>query len=239
MAAGVADSSRQREIRELTRQVRQHADELVRDATAYDNDPNNGELEQRYAATQKRLADSIGAVVHLCGDQAAKDALGSLFGLQGGSGDGSIFRLIDSVIEEIDAVQGSLGDDAQRGVNAAQSIGLKCKDLSAQLRVMANNPEADGAFREQLNSYAGGVRDQALQIKIISAVKLADHGSDSAKDKNTSSGQNVRSQVVGMRRNLVDLKKQLFAEALKRRTSNTKKQADAIARIAAAFIARK
>ena len=27
-------------------------------------------------------------------------------------------------------------------------------------------PEADGAFREQLNSYAGGVRDQALQLKV-------------------------------------------------------------------------
>lgn len=61
-----------------------------------------------------------------------------------------------------------------------QSIGGKCKDLSAQLRTMANNKSADGAFREQLNSYANGVRDQALQLKILSAVKLADHGSDVA-----------------------------------------------------------
>jgi hypothetical protein len=45
---------------------------------------------------------------------------------------------------------------------------------------MAGNKQADAAFREQLSSYANGVRDQALQLKILSAVKLADHGSDTA-----------------------------------------------------------
>ncbi len=48
---------------------------------------------------------------------------------------------------------------------------------------MAGNKQADGAFKEQLNSYANGVRDQALQLKILSAVKLADHGSDAAAPK--------------------------------------------------------
>lgn len=236
-AEGVSDTAKRDRIRGLARQVRQDADELVRAAEAYDADPNNAALERQFSETQKRLVDRIGEIVNLIGDQAAKDALGSLFGLQDGGADGSIFRLIDDVIAEIDH-HAQVGDDAQKGVNAAQSIGFKCKELSDQLRKMANNKQAEGAFREQLNSYANGVRDQALQLKILSAVKLADLGGDQAtKDKTTSSGQQVQNQVRGLRKNLVDLKKQLFAEALQRRTSNTLKQANAIQKIAQAFIA--
>ena len=140
---------------------------------------------------------------------------------------------------QIDAVSGSLSDDAQAGVNAAQRIGGKCKELSSQLRDMASNKQAEGAFREQLNSYANGVRDQALQLRILSAVKLADLGSQDVRDKNTTTGSQVATQIRGLRKNLVSLKKELFAEALQRRTTNTKKQADAIQRIAQAFIARR
>jgi hypothetical protein len=43
----------------------------------------------------------------------------------------------------------------------------------------------------------------------------------------------------GLRKNLVELKKQLYAEALQRRTAATYRQAQAIAAIAKAFIARK
>jgi hypothetical protein len=51
--------------------------------------------------------------------------MGSLFGLQDGGGDGSIFRLIDSVVAEIDA-NGQVGDNAQAGVAAAQVSFVSC-----------------------------------------------------------------------------------------------------------------
>ncbi len=237
-AESINDAGKRDKIRNLAKQVRRNADELVIDAAAYDADPNDASLERRFLETQKRLVESIGEVVNLCGDQAARDAMGSLFNLQDGSADGSIFKLIDQVVAEIDH-NATVGDNAQAGVTAAQSIGVLCKDLSTQLRGMANNKQAEGAFREQLNSYANGVRDQALQLKILSAVKLADHGADVApKDKTTTSGQQVANQMRGLRKNLVELKKQLFAEALARRTTNTQKQAAAIAAIAKAFINR-
>ena len=234
LAGNLSDKSKAEQIRKLAKQVRQNADDLVDAAAAYDADPNNRDKEQRFLDAQNRLNKSIGEVVNLCGDQAAKDAMGNLFGLQGDSGDGSIFKLIDEVIEEIDAQKNV--KDAQKGVNAAQNIGFKCKDLSSKLRTMAKG--ADPAFREQLLSYANGVRDQSLQLKIISAVKLADLGDGAAPaDKHTSSGNQVAAQIRGLRSNLVALKKQMYGEALSRRTSNTVKQATAIRNIAQAFLA--
>ena len=41
------------------------------------------------------------------------------------------------------------------------------------------------------------------------------------KDKTTTSGQQVATQMRGLRKNLVELKKQLFAEALARDPSDT------------------
>jgi hypothetical protein len=56
------------------------------------------------------------------------------------------------------------------------------------------------------------------------------------KDKTTTSGQQVANQMRGLRKNLVELKKQLYAEALQRRTAATYRQAQAIAAIAKAFL---
>jgi hypothetical protein len=68
-AESVQDGNKKEKIRNLSKQVRRNADELVVDAAAYDADPNDASLERRFAETQKKLVESIGEIVNLCGDQ--------------------------------------------------------------------------------------------------------------------------------------------------------------------------
>ncbi len=63
-AESVGDAGKKDKIRNLAKQVRRNADELVVDAAAYDADPNDATLERRFSETQKRLVDSIGEIVN-------------------------------------------------------------------------------------------------------------------------------------------------------------------------------
>jgi len=112
-------------------------------------------------------------------------------------------------------------------VEGTKVVTEKSKTLATLLRQMAKE-ETEPKFKEQFQAFGNGINDRALQIKILSAVNLAEGGG-------TQKSTQVTSALSGLKQNLGSLVNSLHAASLQTSIRQTTKQADAIRRLAEAF----
>ena len=134
--------------------------------------------------------------------------------------------LAEELIKKIEDVSARMKTNPGSTVEGSKEITEMTKKLGGLLRQMAKE-ESEPKFKEQFLTFGNGINDKALQIKILSAVNLAE-----GTPKNNTQ---VQAACDGLKSNLLGLVKSLHAAALQHKTTSTYKQADAIRRVAEAF----
>eukprot|EP01091_Cochliopodium_minus_P020015 TRINITY_DN8608_c0_g1_i1.p1 TRINITY_DN8608_c0_g1~~TRINITY_DN8608_c0_g1_i1.p1 ORF type:complete len:767 (+),score=268.03 TRINITY_DN8608_c0_g1_i1:22-2322(+) len=200
-------------------------EKLVKSAEKYDKEPNNREWEEEYSEAQRKLGEGIGYIVKLTNNNSLLESFGGLERLLGGSREG--VKLAEELMKFIEDINLKMKKDPSFTVEGSKLITEKTKQLASILRQMAKE-ETEPKFKEQFTTFANGLNDKALQIKILSAVNLAEGGSKNSNQ--VSSACNV------LKTNLSDLVSALHVAALQSSIRQTNKQSEAIAKLAQAFI---
>ena len=212
-------------------------------AQKYDSNPNSQEYENDYSNAQKDLADQIGSIVKLTNNNTLMNTFGGLEDLLKSGGRG--VKVAEELMKFIEEMNLKMKNNSDFTVEGAKQITEKTKELSSILRQMgihqffhfffffykdfffSAKDEPDPKFKEQFNTFANGLNDSALQIKILSAVNLAEGGS-----KNTNQ---VTAACNVLKNNLVGLVSSLHSASLQSSIRQTNKQAEAIKKLAEAF----
>jgi len=227
-ASKITDPVRKQRILEAIKEVKLCAQRVVEAAELVSANPHDPVAQQKLASAQRDLGTAIQRVVDLTSgnDRELSDAMAEMKQETDakGSSETAILAAAEDVLKEIAATFGSNRKMRPEEVIAyAKELSNKANELAKQLRAMAD-ATTDPVYKEKLLNAAKIIRDGAIQIKILSAVRAAGGDADSPNSS-------VAMSAKGLQTNIQEIIKEVRAQSLKNRFRSTVKQTMAINKV--------
>lgn len=225
----LTDQQKKQEILDAAGALRKCAHELIAAAEEVAKNPNDMALQTKMLDKQKELAGHIAKVIGLTSamQEELARAMRELEALLAESE--ALFNEFFAACKACQAdVQANYVD--RQGKKAPQEMVSHAKGLSdhaqkiAKLLKEMSTKTNDPRFKGQLDSAAKFIRDKSIQVKMISAVKVAMTGDDVDDNQVVSAAKGLNTEVT-------DIVKVVRAGLLKRRLASTQAQTAAIAKI--------
>jgi len=224
----LSDPVKKQEILDAAGALRKCAYEVIACAEDVARNPNDMSLQQKLIDKQKDLAAHIVKVIGLTSamQEELARAMRELEALLAESE--ALFNEFFAACKACQTdVQANYIDRQgkkapQEMVSHAKGLSEHAQKISRLLKEMASKSH-DSAFRNQLDAAAKFIRDKSIQVKMISAVKVAMTGEE---DDNQ-----VVSAAKGLGGEVTDIVKAVRAGLLKRRLASTQAQTAAIKKI--------
>lgn len=235
------DPAKQAKIREVSDKVRELAANVVNSARKAAENPDDPKAQAEMAKYQNELASAIGELLSLIGKGTDKNVANALKDLEDvvssnsgqssdqDSGDASLANNFFAIASEISNLiktnfENNVSNDVQKDVEIARAIATLSTKANKALQELSKTVKAE-TFKSQIINSGKIISDNALKLKILSAVKVS--GGDD------STGQ-VSSAAIGLKKQTEDIVSQLKAGFLRHRVQSTAKQALALKKIAEA-----
>jgi len=233
------DEKRKKEILDACKDLRHWAHTVIARAEAVAADPKDEEKLKSMAAAQQELGKQVARVIGLtvsAQDELAA-ALRELEALLAESEGmySELFAACKACQEEIDAtfVKGKARKAPAEIVAAAKRLADHTNNISRLLKEISSKTDPkDRHYKNQLLEVGKILRDRAIQVKMLSAVKAA-MSADEVDDNQ------VASAAVGMSTEITELVKSVRAGMLKRRLQSTINQAAALRKVREAWLAQR
>jgi len=229
IAHSLQDQKRKKEILDACAELRDWAHKVIKAAEALSQNPGDDRLQKTLLDTQTQLTRAITKVIGLTSDvkEELTRAIKELEALLQESEQlyAEFFAACKAAQNEIkDSFAKTSGRKSpQEMVAAAKRLADHSNNISRILREMASKNQ-DSVYKQQLTNCSKLVRDRAIQVKMISAVKVAMTGDD--VDDNQ-----VVSAATGVDTEINEVVKMVKAGILKFRLQQTQKQTLAIKKI--------
>jgi len=229
IANSLSDQKKKREILDACADLRDWAHKVIKAAEALAQNPGDDRLQKNLLDTQQHLTNAVIKVISLTSD--VKDemarAIKELEALLQESEQlyAEFFAACRAAQNEIKDSFGKSSGRKSPGelVAAAKRLADHSNNIARILRDMAAKNQ-DSVYRQQLTNCSKLVRDRAIQVKMISAVKVAMTGDDVDDNQVVSAASGVDTEIN-------DVVKMVKAGILKFRLQQTQKQTLAIKKI--------
>jgi len=229
LADRMTDPTRRDKLKKAIQQVRAASKKVVEMAEIVSANPYDVAAQEKLSLAQKELAIAIENVVNLTGS-GDKDVNSAMEDMKLESGGGKEGDLLKSAQQLLDKIASTFGDpnkklSPQEMIALAKELSTNAADLARQLKEMADKT-TDPVFKEKLLHAARIIRDGGIQIKILSAVRVA-----GGEDK----GNSVAMASKGLQTNIQQIIKDVRAETLRNKFKSTVKQTIAINKVVKAW----
>jgi len=221
------DPAKKQKLKAAINEVKACSARVIECAELVALNPKDQAAQQKLAAAQKDLGAAIQKVIELTSadqDKEVKDAMNDLKA-QGAAtvSDQNLLKAAQDVLDEIANTFANPNKkmDAQQVIESAKLLSAKAADLAKQLKEMAERTN-DPVFKEKLLTAAKIIRDNSIQVKILSAVRAA-----GGEDKSNS----VYMQSKLLQNNIASIIKEVQAETLRNKFRSTVKQTIAINKV--------
>lgn len=229
IAHSLSDQKRKKEILDACAELRDWAHKVIKAAEALALNPGDDRLQKNLLDTQQQLTRAITKVIGLTSD--VKDemarAIKELEALLQESEQlyAEFFAACRAAQSEIKESFAKTSGRKSPGelVAAAKRLADHSNNIARILRDMAAKNQ-DSVYKQQLTNCSKLVRDRAIQVKMISAVKVAMTGDDVDDNQVVSAASGVDTEIN-------DVVKMVKAGILKFRLQQTQKQTLAIKKI--------
>jgi len=229
IAHSLSDQKRKKEILDACADLRDWAHKVIKAAEALAQNPADDRLQKNLIDTQQHLTRAITKVIGLTSD--VKDEMARAI------------KELEALLQESEqlyaeffaacrAAQSEIKDSFAKTsgrkspgemVGAAKRLADHSNNIARILRDMAAKNQ-DSVYKQQLTNCSKLVRDRAIQVKMISAVKVAMTGDDVDDNQVVSAANGVDTEIN-------EVVKMVKAGILKFRLQQTQKQTLAIKRI--------
>ena len=227
VAASTKDAAKKKKIEDAIATLRSDA-QAVQDAVQKVRDNPDEKAFKALDEAQRNLGHSIEAVIELTvGKNGFSEAMRLL---HGDEEDWNIFQEIQDLVDAVDDFMASQDKlSPEDFIKRAKELAVQCNALSAKLRKLAEHVD-DKVQKEQLLTAAKVIRDKGIQLKMLTAVRVATGNYD---DKTTQSGEmdQVKNSSRGLKSFLKDTDSILHVIALKRRVKSANRRAKALKNI--------
>jgi len=228
LADKITDPAKKQLIKKAIQEVKMCARKVVECAELVSQNPNDPVAQQKLSAAQKDLGNAIQRVVNLTSgtsDRELSDAMAEMKSETDGGADNVLFRAAQEVLDDISNMFNNKKMSPEQTIAAAKELSAKAHELAKQLREMAAKTN-DPVYKEKLLNAAKIIKDGAIQIKILSAVRAA-----GGEDK----GNSVAMGAKQLQTNIQEILKVVRAEGLRTKFSQTVKQTMAINKVVKAW----
>lgn len=223
------DQEKKQKILDAAQELRGWAKKVIESAEAVAANPNDENLQKTLVANQKELSKSIAKVIGLTSEMQEEiaRAMRELEALLAESE--KLFEEFFAACKacqtqvEGDFLSASRAKDPKAMVGNSKKTSDHANNIARILREMSTKTN-DPRFKHQLDAASKYVRDRAIQLKMISAVKLATTGDEVDDNQVVSAAKGLHTEVA-------DIVKAVRAGLLKRRLQNTQQQTLAIKKI--------
>lgn len=223
------DQEKKKKILDAAQELRGWAKKVIESAEAVAANPNDENLQKILVENQKELSKSIAKVIGLTSEMQEEiaRAMRELEALLAESE--KLFEEFFAACKachtqvEGDFLSASRVKDPKAMVGNSKKTSDHANNIARILREMSAKT-TDPRFKHQLDGASKYVRDRAIQLKMISAVKLATTGDEVDDNQVVSAAKGLHTEVA-------DIVKAVRAGLLKRRLQNTQQQTLAIKKI--------
>jgi hypothetical protein len=225
----VTDPKKKQEILDAAKELRDIAHRVIKAAEAVAANPNDERLQKELVETQKDLSKAVAKVIGLTSEmeEEMQRALRELEALLAESEQlfQEFFAACKACQADVEAkfLNVSGRRNPKEMVDSAKKLSEHANNIAKILREMSAKSN-DPRFRQQLDAAGKYVRDRAIQVKMISAVKVAMTGDEVDDNQVVSAAKGLHTEVA-------DIVKAVRAGMLKRRLQSTQAQTLAMKKI--------
>lgn len=229
MIQRMPDSGKKEQLAAAIKEVKFHSGNVVKYANLVQENPHDLNAQKNLESSQKDLGISIQKVVNLTSsaqkeEKEIEEAMRDMkISAQQSSLESEVLSNAQKVLDEIAKNFGNPNKELspEEVISNSKQLASKATDLAKKLREMASQT-SDPIYKEKLTNAAKLIRDGAIQVKILSAVRAAG-GEESVNS--------VTMATRGIQNNIQEVMKEIRGESLRTRFKSTVKQTMAINKV--------